>query len=82
MSRLRPFLTVLAAAAAIAAGAAGFAGAASIEDALRGGLAVSDAPGLLGPIQESGRSGWECKPEIAAAATTAAQGDLPVVPRR
>jgi hypothetical protein len=70
-------LLVLTACAALAAGAYGFSGAASLESALEGALAPSSAPALLGPITESGRKGWECKPEQAAAASHAAGAELP-----
>ena len=73
----RALLLGIAASAALLAGAAGFAGAGTLESLLDGGLAPSDAPALLGPITESGRTGWECKPEIAAGAKTAAAADLP-----
>jgi hypothetical protein len=73
----RSLLLVFAACAALAAGAYGFSGAASLESALEGTLAPSSAPSLLGPITESGRKGWECKPEQAAAASHAAGGELP-----
>lgn len=84
MSRLpaRSILTTLAAAAALAAGGVGLAGAGSLEQMLQGGLTASDIPSLLGPITENGRTGWECKPEIAAAAKSAQGGDLPVLQRR
>ncbi len=77
MSRrsIRSFFYALVCGAAIAAGAAGFAGASSIESMLDGALQPSAAPGLLGPITESGRTGWACKPEQAAGSKdpTAAQ---------
>ncbi len=41
------------------------------------GLVPSAAPELLGPITESGRTGWECAPERAARARTAAAAELP-----
>ncbi len=78
---MRPLLFGLAAAAALTAGAFGYAGAGSIEGMLRDGLSVSDVPALLGPIDESGRTGWKCKPEISAAAKASDAADLPVLPR-
>lgn len=57
--------------------AAGVAGASSVESALEGALQPSAAPALLGPITESGRKGWACKPEQAAAASSAQQAELP-----
>lgn len=44
-------------------------------------LAPSDAPSLLGPIDEHGRTGWECKPERAAQSRDAAMGELPQASR-
>lgn len=84
MSRLplRSFLLSLAACGALAAACFGFAGAGSVEGMLQGGLTPSALPGLLGPISESGRTGWECKPEIAAAARSAKEADLPVLPAK
>ena len=40
-------------------------------------LVSSAPPALLGPITESGRSGWDCKPEHAATARTASGAGLP-----
>lgn len=84
MSRLplRSLLLSLAACGAFAAACFGFAGAGSVEGMLQGGLTPSALPGMLGPITEVGRKAWECKPEIAAAARTADQGDLPVLPAK
>ena len=42
-----------------------------------GSLAVSAPPALLGPITESGRTGWDCAPEHAATARTASGAGLP-----
>jgi len=42
-----------------------------------GALPASAAPALLGPITASGRSGWDCAPERAATARTAASAGLP-----
>lgn len=57
--------------------AAGVAGASSVESALEGALQPSADPALLGPITESGRKGWACKPEQAAAARSSQQAELP-----
>lgn len=39
---------------------------------------VPSAPAaLLGPITESGRTGWDCAPEHAATAKTATSAGLP-----
>ena len=40
-------------------------------------LVVSAPPALLGPITESGRTGWDCAPEHAATARTASGAGLP-----
>jgi hypothetical protein len=42
-----------------------------------GTLVPSAAPGLLGPITELGRTGWNCAPERAARARTASDAGLP-----
>ncbi len=70
---------VLASLLLIAAGSASFALANG--DALTAlhddALAPSQTPALLGPIDEHGRTGWECKPEKAAASSNASMGELP-----
>jgi hypothetical protein len=40
-------------------------------------LATSSPPALLGPITESGRTGWDCAPERAATARSASAAGLP-----
>lgn len=65
------------AAGMLAALASGFAGAGALEKSLAGGLQISAAPALLGPITEEGRKGWACKPERAASAPKAADAALP-----
>lgn len=40
-------------------------------------LEPSALPDLLGPIDESGRTGWECRPEKAASAVHARDAELP-----
>ena len=42
-----------------------------------GSLVPSATPSLLGPITESGRTGWDCAPEHAATARTATAAGLP-----
>jgi len=66
---------LLAAAAALTAG--GLAGAGTLEAMLDGALQPSAAPAILGPIEESGRAGWDCKPEHAAAASRWQDAELP-----
>ncbi len=58
----------------------GMAGIISLEDLLAGGLTPSAAPALLAPITSAGRTGWECKPERAAAAAPWRQAELPSDP--
>ena len=79
MSRrsIRSVLYALIAGAAITFAAAGFAGASSVESMLAEALQPSAAPSLLGPITESGRTGWACKPEQAAGAKNATSAELP-----
>jgi len=73
---------VLASLLLVAAGSASFALAnGDALTALRDtALAPSDTPSLLGPIDEHGRIGWECKPEKAAASSSATMGELPQAP--
>jgi hypothetical protein len=40
-------------------------------------LVPSESPALLGPINELGRKGWQCRPERAAASKRATHADLP-----
>ena len=40
-------------------------------------LPASAPPALLGPITESGRTGWDCAPERAATARSATAAGLP-----
>ena len=70
---------ILASLLLVAAGSASFALAnGDALTALRDtALAPSDTPSLLGPIDEHGRIGWECKPEKAAASSSATMGELP-----
>lgn len=55
----------------------GYAGAQSLEAMLDGALVPSAAPAMLGPITESGRVGWACKPEQAAGAGSWQNAELP-----
>jgi hypothetical protein len=72
----RPLLVGL-----LLAGVTGAAVAWANADALAGAdvqaLVPSGLPSLLGPIDEHGRIGWECKPERAAGAKHANAGELP-----
>ena len=66
----------------IAVGSASFAfaNADALTTARADSLIASDAPAMLGAIDEHGRIGWECKPEQAAAAKRAAMAELPQAP--
>lgn len=57
---------------------AGFAAAGSVSTIDASALLPSDTPALLGPINEKGRVGWECRPEKAAAAQSATDAGLPL----
>ena len=50
---------------------------ASVDELSSLRLVPSAAPALLGPILESGRTGWECAPERAASAGNARSAELP-----
>ncbi len=65
----------------IAAGSAtfAFANAGTVTTLGADALLPSQAPPLLGPIDERGRTGWQCKPELAASASNAVMADLPQV---
>lgn len=74
MTGLRRWLIALALAVAACAG-----GAMGAELVLGdpAALVPSAPPALLGPITENGRTGWDCAPERAARAHTAAAAGLP-----
>ena len=74
MGRLRRGAIVVALAALASAGIALGAEISAGDPAL---LVLSEPPALLGPITESGRSGWDCAPERAAVAARAATAELP-----
>jgi hypothetical protein len=63
--------------AATSLAAYGATEAASVADLLTQTALSPQAPALLGPISSTGRRGWECKPERAAAATGSHQAELP-----
>ena len=75
---MRP-LRRLAIAAVLALGASAGAAAAAelLLDDPTTSLVTSALPSLLGPITESGRTGWDCAPEHAAKARTATAAVLP-----
>ncbi len=62
---------------ALGACAGAAAGAELLLDEPTSSLAASALPSLLGPITESGRTGWNCAPERAATARTPAAAGLP-----
>jgi hypothetical protein len=74
---LRPLGLAGLLAALITCGHFAVAGATSLEDSIAGALTPSAAPALLGPITSAGRTGWECKPEIAAGAASWHEAELP-----
>jgi hypothetical protein len=80
MVRVRRFLAFLSLSLALAGAVIGIAVGA--ENALEGlgalPLQASDPPGLLAPISEAGRNGWDCQPEHAATARSAKAAELPV----
>jgi hypothetical protein len=66
----------IAVALAVAA-CAGAAVGAELLTADPASLVTSAPPGLLGPITEAGRTGWDCDAERAATAHTATAAGLP-----
>jgi hypothetical protein len=50
---------------------------ASVDELAGVVLVPSAVPGLLGPISSLGRVGWDCAPERAARAASAAHAELP-----
>lgn len=67
---------VLFAAVVLIGGGAGLARA-SVDELNGIHLAPSALPAVLGPINARGRAGWDCVPEQAAAASSAARAELP-----
>ena len=74
-------LAALLLAAALLSGRFAIAQASSLEELLAGALTPSAAPQMLGPITSGGRTGWECKPERAAAAAPWRNAELPAGPQ-
>ena len=83
MGKVRVALSMVATLLALLVTVAGIALAA--EGALEGlggvVLQPSDIPGLLAPIAEAGRTGWNCIPEHAAVAPLAQNAELPTSAR-
>ena len=79
MSRLLVRLVFVSTVALLGAGSVGFARASivAIGDLAYGPFAPSAIPALLGPINELGRNGWQCRPEQAVQATKASSAALP-----
>jgi ABC-type transport system substrate-binding protein len=69
--------SVIAVLLALGACAGAAVGAELLLDDSTGSLVSSAIPPLLGPITETGRTGWNCVPERAATARTAAAAGLP-----
>lgn len=59
-----------------------FAGADSLTTIDAASLLPSETPELLGPINETGRTGWACRPEQAASAKAPASAELPLADSR
>jgi hypothetical protein len=72
-----PVLAAVLLAGSIFCGRFAVAQAASLETLLAGALVPSSSPALLGPISSTGRTGWECKPERAAASASVHAAQLP-----
>lgn len=68
-------------ASSLCCAAVALAKAGSLEEMLAGQLTASEPAPLLGPITSAGRTGWECKPERAAAARAWQAADLPSAPQ-
>jgi hypothetical protein len=78
MDRMRYFRrSAIAVVLALGACIGAAAGAELLIDDPAAALLTSAPPPLLGPITESGRTGWNCAPERAAMARTAAAAGLP-----
>lgn len=69
-------IAVLLAAAGLAVGAE-----ATLEQIGAGNLLPSEPAAVLGPITESGRTGWDCAPERAARAKKIKAAGLPSAQR-
>jgi hypothetical protein len=76
MPRLLVRLSVPVLVVVLMFGGAGLARAALDELALAQSL-TSATPGMLGPINSLGRTGWDCAPEKAARASRAGHAELP-----
>ena len=78
MSRTLRNLVLTATFALLALASANFARASvGALDAIARAQLLPSVPALLGPVDESGRNGWDCRPERAASAKSAAAAELP-----
>ena len=79
MSRLVSRLALPVALALLTLGSAAFARASLVafDQFANAPLLASPVPVLLGPINELGRNGWQCKPEQAAKTVDASAAELP-----
>lgn len=80
MSRLRLKLVVAIVAFVVASMGIAAAALSSLDDLAGLGIVPSGLPSLLGPITESGRTGWDCHPEKAATAPHWHDAELPSTP--
>ena len=81
----RPFSRLILAGLLLVAAAClriGIAGAADVSSLAADAIVPSNAPDLLGPIDERGRVGWACRPEKAAESTNARMAELPAIDSR
>ena len=72
-----PLVRALVLGVVVAAGSTPLAYALSGDVSLDEVLTPSAAPALLGPISESGRNSWACKPEQTAASSRVNASELP-----
>ncbi|HMD03203.1 MAG TPA: hypothetical protein VKG44_09600 [Candidatus Baltobacteraceae bacterium] len=76
-TRVRLAFVIGAALLAFAGAGLARASVMDLDTLARSELTPSAAPRLLGPIDESGRNGWQCKPEQAARSPLAGGAELP-----
>ncbi len=74
---MRALRRVVVAVVLAAAASVGIAFGAEVALGDPQGLLPSEPPALLGPITETGRTGWDCAPERAARSKDAQSGELP-----
>ena len=78
MARVRSSLAIVSLSLGLLAAVVGiaFGAESTLEELGALPLSASDPPGLLAPITEAGRNGWNCAPEHAAVALTAKGAEL------